>query len=200
MLDGKPLHGGDVGYISHASGLDPNMTVRENLEFYAEVKGANNLDEVIDRLGIRGLLNTRVGSLSNGQRRIAEVAIAMLGDPRVYVLDEPTDGLDVNFAGRVREIVKSLHGIIIYTTHIMAEALELADGLLIMRNGKMVFHGDVSRLSGVMRIVARRERETRIIEAGVNELNSVMSKLRSEGFNILEVRNSVIDELLGGSE
>ncbi len=145
-------------------------------------------------------MNTRVGSLSNGQRRIAEVAIAMLGDPRVYVLDEPTDGLDVNFAGRVREIVKSLHGIIIYTTHIMAEALELADGLLIMRNGKMVFHGDVSRLSGVMRIVARRERETRIIEAGVNELNSVMSKLRSEGFNILEVRNSVIDELLGGSE
>ena len=199
-LDGKPLRKGDVGYVSHASGLDPNMTVIDNLEFYAEVKNANNLDEVIDRLGIKDLLNNKVSSLSNGQRRIVEVAIAMLGDPKVYIFDEPTDGLDVNFAGRVKEIVKQLRGVVIYTTHIPSEALELADDLIILRKGRVVFHGSASELGGSMRVVAKRGRATRIVEVGVNEVPGIVDKLRSEGFNVLEIRNSMIDELLGGDD
>ncbi|WP_243679925.1 ABC transporter ATP-binding protein [Vulcanisaeta souniana] len=157
VLDGRPLRGGgDVGYVSHAGGLDPNMTVHENLEFYAEVKNASNLDEVVDRLGIRNLMNTKVGFLSNGQRRMVEIAIAMLGSPKVYALDESTDGLDVNFASRVKDIVRSLHGIVIYTTHMLSEALELADYLVIIRKGRIAFHGDMTKLGGAMRIVAKR--------------------------------------------
>ncbi len=199
VLDDRPLRGGDVGYVSHAGGLDPNMTVRENLEFYAEVKNASNLDEVVDRLRIRNLMNTKVGLLSNGQRRMVEIAIAMLGSPKVYALDEPTDGLDVNFASRVKDIVRRLHGIVIYTTHMLSEALELADYLVIIRKGRIAFHGDMTKLGGAMRIVAKRGgRETRIIETDLSELSRVIDELRSEGFNVLEVRNSVIDELLGG--
>ncbi len=197
-LDGKPLVRGDVGYVAHSGGLDPNMTVRDNLQFYAEVKGADNLEEVVEGLGIEGLLDSRVGSLSNGQRRIVEVAVAMLGRPKVYVFDEPTDGLDVDAAGRVREIVKGLRGIVIYTTHIVSEALELADKLYVMRRGEVVFQGDVSELGGMVKVMARRGRETRIVEVDAGELLDTLNRLRSEGFNILEVRNSAIDELLGG--
>ncbi|MGC8543703.1 MAG: ABC transporter ATP-binding protein [Vulcanisaeta sp.] len=196
-LDGKPLRKGDVGYVSHAGGLDPNMTVRDNLEFYTEIKGADNLDKIIDDLGIRGLLNSKVGSLSNGQRRIVEVAVAMLGNPRVYIFDELTEGLDVNYARRVREIVRKLGGIVIYTTHIPSEVFEVADDVLILKRGRLVFRGDLSRLGGTMKIIARRGRETRVVEVDANEVRNAMDELRSVGFEVLEVRNTVIEELLG---
>ena len=72
--------------------------------------------------------------------------------------------------------------------------------MVILRKGWVVFHGGVSELGGSMRIVAKRGHETRITDVSVNEVPGIVDKLRFEGFNVLEVRNSIIDELLGGGD
>ncbi len=196
-LDGKLLGKGDVGYVSHASGLDPNMSVRENLEFYAEVKGVEDFRDVANKLGIDDLLNIKVGKLSNGQRRLVEIAVATLGKPRIYLLDEPTDGLDVFFARRVRKTVKSLGGIVVYTSHVPSEVFEVADSILVLKSGRMVFYGDIAEVGGAVKVVARRERETLIIEANIDEVPRTIEDLRHRGYEVLEVRSTAIEDLLG---
>jgi ATP-binding cassette subfamily A (ABC1) protein 3 len=128
-----------------------NLTVRQTLKFYATVKGLKNIegnvDKVLKALNITTFHNHSVRALSGGTRRKLSVAIALLGNPRVLLLDEPSTGQD---AGAKRILWKALKDVsanraILLTTHSMEEAEALATGVAIIGN-KMLATGTLSSL------------------------------------------------------
>ena len=131
-----------VGYVTQAPSVYDDLTVAENLRFFARVLGvdaaeADRCVEVVDLAGARGQL---VGRLSGGQRSRVSLAVALLGDPEVLVLDEPTVGLDPVLR---RDLWAMFHALadrgttVLVSSHVMDEA-ERCDRLLLMRDGVLL--------------------------------------------------------------
>ena len=119
----------------------PEMTVRSFLEFIADVRGLKDaqrkarLDDVIARLALESVLEQVIETLSKGYRRRVGLAQALLHDPRVLILDEPTDGLDPNQKHEVRTLINAMakDKIIVISTHILEEVDAVCNRAIIMR-------------------------------------------------------------------
>lgn len=132
-----------------------NLTVRENLEFIAGIYGQNraaareSTEKIALQLGLKDLLSKRAKRLSGGMKRRLSIAMAMISNPQILFLDEPTLGLDV-FARR--ELWTSIQALkkevtILLTTHYMEEAEALSDRVGIMTNGRLTAVGAVQELT-----------------------------------------------------
>jgi ABC-2 type transport system ATP-binding protein len=145
-----------IGYIPQALSADGALTARENLEFYARVTGVpraireERIAEAVEAMEIGGWLDRLARTLSGGMLRRLEIGTALLGRPRVLLLDEPTVGLDPN-ARRV--VWERLHALrrqagttILVTTHLMEEAERHCERLAIMDHGRLVAEGAPSEL------------------------------------------------------
>ena len=132
-----------VGYMSQKFALYFDLTVRENLAFYAGVYGIRDrarLEEVIDLVGLRGLENQRVSGLSTGWRQRLALATAIVHEPRLLFLDEPTSGVDPRARRAFWDLIYELveQGVTaLVTTHYMDEA-EYCNRVGIMRNGRLL--------------------------------------------------------------
>ena len=132
-----------VGYMSQKFALYFDLTVRENLAFYAGVYGIRDrarLEDVIDLVGLRGLENQRVSGLSTGWRQRLALATAIVHEPRLLFLDEPTSGVDPRARRAFWDLIYELveHGVTaLVTTHYMDEA-EYCNRVGIMRNGRLL--------------------------------------------------------------
>lgn len=132
-----------VGYMSQKFALYFDLTVRENLAFYAGVYGIRDrarLEEVIDLVGLRGLENQRVSGLSTGWRQRLALATAIVHEPRLLFLDEPTSGVDPRARRTFWDLIYELveQGVTaLVTTHYMDEA-EYCNRVGIMRNGRLL--------------------------------------------------------------
>lgn len=123
----------------------PNLTVRENLMFIAGIYGASrgaavsDADGVIERLSLQSVTNRKARTLSGGWQRRLSIAMALITDPQILFLDEPTLGLDVIARRELWKVIEALKGIvtIILTTHYMEEAESLADRIAIMASGEL---------------------------------------------------------------
>ena len=141
-----------IGVVFQQSVLDPLLTARENLEsrarLYPGVDGMR-IDEVIDRIGITGFADRRYGLLSGGEKRRTDIARALLHNPVILFLDEPSAGLDPRSRHQVWETINSLRddaGLTVFlTTHYMEET-ELADDVLIIDGGREVAAGTPMQL------------------------------------------------------
>ena len=128
------------------SAVAPGLTVRENLELIAGVHGftKEKRDEKIEQLssllGLSEVMHRRAGKLSGGWQRRLSIAMALVSDPQILFLDEPTLGLDVLARSDLWDIIRSLTGrvTIILTTHYMEEAEALSDRIAIMKEGKLL--------------------------------------------------------------
>lgn len=139
-----------IGVVFQNNVLDDLLTVRENLESRGELHGLSGkalrdrAGLVAERLGISDILSRRYGKLSGGQRRRVEVARALMSDPAILFLDEPTTGLDPQTRRKVWDIIRQLrselHMTVFLTTHYMEEAGQ-ADEVAIIDAGKIVAHG-----------------------------------------------------------
>lgn len=124
----------------------PGLTARENLELICGVYGFSKekrntkIDELTDLLGLESILRRKAGKLSGGWQRRLSIAMALISEPQILFLDEPTLGLDVLARSDLWEIIKSLKGkiTIILTTHYMQEAEALSDRIAIMKDGKLL--------------------------------------------------------------
>ena len=124
----------------------PALSVRENLELicgihsFSKEKQENKIDELCQMLSLGEVINKRAGKLSGGFARRLSIAMALISEPKILFLDEPTLGLDVIARSELWEVIKSLKGkvTIILTTHYMEEAEELSDRIGIMKNGKLL--------------------------------------------------------------
>ena len=128
-----------------------NLTVKENLNFIAGAYGirdSNRVCEMISLFGFEEIINRRAKTLSGGWQRRLSIAMALISDPEILFLDEPTLGLDVIARRKLWRIIESLkgHKTIILTTHYMEEAEALADNIAIMRSGRIAASGTASEL------------------------------------------------------
>jgi ABC-2 type transport system ATP-binding protein len=144
-----------IGYLSHRSGFYPAMKASDCLEFWCRVLGLpreqrrREIERLAAELNLSELLDRETGTLSRGQQQRLSVARALIADPPVLVLDEPTAGLDPLEARRMRELLTRIgrqDRTIVYSTHNMYEAAELAQNLLVLVGGRVVAQGSIDDL------------------------------------------------------
>jgi ABC-2 type transport system ATP-binding protein len=139
---GSPALRRRVGYMTQAPSVYDDLTVRENLRFFASVLGAPGArsDTVIDTVGLGSSVDSLAGRLSGGERSRVSLAVAMLSEPAVMVLDEPTVGLDPvlrrQLWGTFAELARA-GATIIVSSHVMDEAAR-CDRLMLMRDGELI--------------------------------------------------------------
>jgi ABC-2 type transport system ATP-binding protein len=145
-----------IGYLPETPPLYPELTVRGYLSFVAELKGVvgakkrAELERVARITGVLPELDRLCGTLSKGYRQRVGIAQALLGDPLLLILDEPTEGLDPRQRKEVLELVKSLGGqhTVVLSTHILAEVKAVAEKVLIIHRGRIVADDTLAALSG----------------------------------------------------
>jgi len=139
-----------IGIVFQSTGVEPYLTVRETVTMYASLYPRRRaVDEVIEVVGLGEKRDERVVRLSGGQQRRLEMAIALVGDPDLLVLDEPTTGFDPAARREAWEVVRSLAGLgktVVLTTHYMDEAQYLADRVVVISAGRVVAEGPPSTL------------------------------------------------------
>jgi ABC-2 type transport system ATP-binding protein len=139
-----------VGIVLQSSGLYPRLTVRETVEHFAGVyPSARDPSETIALVGLEDREDARSRELSGGQRRRLDLALALVGDPELVFLDEPTTGFDPAARRIAWDVVRRLRGLgktIVLTTHYLDEAQALADRVAIIKDGAIVAEGPPGEL------------------------------------------------------
>jgi ABC-2 type transport system ATP-binding protein len=134
-----------IGIVLQAGRLDPYLTVRESLGLYAGYfRSPRPIDEVIGLVGLEGKADERTSRLSGGQQRRLDVGMALVGDPELLFLDEPTTGFDPSARRHAWEVIAGLRELgktVFLTTHYMDEAQRLADRVTIIAAGQIVARG-----------------------------------------------------------
>lgn len=143
-----------IGISPQETAVAPNLTVFENLELMCGVHGfdkkktVEKIKETIDKFDLFSTKNKKAGKLSGGWQRRLSIAMALIGEPKILFLDEPTLGLDVIARSELWDTIRGLRGkvTIILTTHYMEEAEALSDRIGIMKDGKLIALGAVDAL------------------------------------------------------
>jgi ABC-2 type transport system ATP-binding protein len=134
-----------IGIVLQSSRLDPYLTVRESLSLYAGYfHSPRPIDEVIALVGLEGKADERARKLSGGQQRRLDVGMALVGDPELLFLDEPTTGFDPSARRQAWDVIAGLRDLgktVFLTTHYMDEAQRLADRVTIIAAGEIVARG-----------------------------------------------------------
>ncbi len=134
-----------VGIVLQSTGIFRHVTVREVLHHFAGVYPApRDVDEVIDLVGLRGKEGARTRTLSGGQLRRLDLALALVGDPELIFLDEPTTGFDPAARRGAWDTIRSLKALgktVVLTTHYLDEAQALADRVAIVKDGRILIEG-----------------------------------------------------------
>ena len=143
-----------IGYLPESAPLYVDLPVAWYLDFVAEIKGVSRstrrarVAEVMERCFITDVQHRLIGKLSKGYRQRVGLAQALLGDPEVLILDEPTIGLDPKQIAEIRALIRSLAGehTVILSTHILPEVSMVCDGVIIINRGRIVAQGTESEL------------------------------------------------------
>jgi ABC-type multidrug transport system ATPase subunit len=145
-----------LGYLPQDFGVYPALSAREFLVFLAAVKGltgraaADRVDEVLAMVGLADAADRRLGGFSGGMRQRVGIAQALLNDPRLLIVDEPTVGLDPEERMRFRHLLTDLAGdrLVILSTHIVSDVEASASDIAILVGGSLRYHGTPDALVG----------------------------------------------------
>jgi len=164
-----------LGYLPEDASPFLTLTVRENMEYVGALRRLSKdflLDRInylLDELELREYENMAVSRLSRGNRQKAAIGLAILHDPKVLLLDEPLNYLDIPTQERVIKLLKSMHSggaTILVSTHIMSIAQRLADSVLIINRGHAIWSGSMSELAALSREDERIEEVVARIMSG----------------------------------
>lgn len=154
--DSKQIKG-LIGVSPQETAIAPNLTVEENLKLICGINGfpkektRERINELSKQFSLGDVLKRKAGKLSGGWQRRVSIAMALISEPQILFLDEPTLGLDVIARHELWEVIRSLKGkiTIILTTHYMEEAEALSDRIGIMKNGELLTIGSVDELKTI---------------------------------------------------
>jgi ABC-2 type transport system ATP-binding protein len=195
-----------IGVVLQQSDLWPNLTVEEvHRAFAGYYERARDVDEVIELVGLNEKRGARVKQLSGGQKRRLDLGVALVGDPELIFLDEPTTGFDPAARRAAWEMIRSLRSLgktVLLTTHYLDEAEQLADRVAVMRDGQIVRIGTPRELTTAeLQVEIRYRRDGEEVLVRTNEPTRVLNELtadalaRGEEIEHLEVRRPTLEEV-----
>ena len=202
--------GGDwrerIGVVLQSSAMYETLTVDEMLRVFAGYyRSPRPLDEVVELVGLQDKREVRVRRLSGGQRRRLDLGLALVGDPELIFLDEPTTGFDPGARRRAWETIRGLRSLgktILLTTHYLDEAEQLADRVAVLRRGEIVASGPPAELTSAVRQTEIRYRDDgREVVLHTDEptrlLHELTSRALGEGRELdgLVVRRPTLEEV-----
>ena len=163
-----------IGVSPQETAVAPNLSVKENLELICGIHGFSKektkakIQELSKQFSLDSVLQRKAGKLSGGWQRRVSIAMALISEPQILFLDEPTLGLDVLARHDLWEVIRSLKGkiTIILTTHYMEEAEALSDRIGIMKSGRLLAVGTVEELNAA---------------AGTNDFETAFVSIVKEG-------------------
>ena len=143
-----------IGVSPQETAVAPNLTAKENLELmcgvhgFSREKSAEKVAELTEQFDLQTVLSKKAGKLSGGWQRRLSIAMALISEPKILFLDEPTLGLDVLARSELWDVIRSLKGDVtmILTTHYMEEAEALSDRIGIMKDGRLLALGTAEEL------------------------------------------------------
>jgi ABC-2 type transport system ATP-binding protein len=195
-----------IGVMLQSSSLYPNLTVRESLRVFAGYYShPRNPDEVAEIVGLAEKAGARVRTLSGGQQRRLDLGLALVGDPELIFLDEPTTGFDPGARRAAWETIRNLRALgktILLTTHYLDEADQLADRVAVLREGRIVREGKPSELTGgAVDTEIRYRRNGELVLERTREPTKRLNELttdalaRGEELAELEVRRPTLEDV-----
>ncbi|HET8527524.1 MAG TPA: ABC transporter ATP-binding protein [Gaiellaceae bacterium] len=195
-----------IGVVLQQSDLWPNLTVQEvHRAFAGYYARPRDVDEVIELVGLGEKRGARVKSLSGGQKRRLDLGVALVGDPDLVFLDEPTTGFDPAARRAAWEMIRSLRSLgktVLLTTHYLDEAEQLADRVAVMREGRIVRVGTPRELtSAEVEVEIRYRRDGEEVLLRTADATRVLHELTSEALarggelERLEVRRPTLEEV-----
>ncbi len=166
FINGKMANGDavelrrDVGFLPERISFYDNLTPIQTLNFFCELRGADKscVLSLLKDVGLDGAANRKVGTFSKGMTQLLGIAQAMIGNPSIYVLDEPTGGLDARWVKMVRDKLRALNeqgATIIFSSHILSEVQALCHRVAIIDHGKLVAEDTIENISGGLHIRPR---------------------------------------------
>ena len=163
-----------IGVSPQETAVAPNLSVKENLELmcgihgFSKEKSKSKINELTEQFALDSVLNRKAGKLSGGWQRRVSIAMALISEPHILFLDEPTLGLDVIARHELWDMIRSLKGkvTVILTTHYMEEAESLSDRIGIMKDGNLLAVGTAEELK---------------IMTGANDFESAFVSIVKEG-------------------
>jgi ABC-2 type transport system ATP-binding protein len=195
-----------VGVVLQSSSLYPNLTAQESLALFAGYyESPRDVEEVVEIVGLTEKATTAVRKLSGGQKRRLDLGLALVGNPELLFLDEPTTGFDPGARRTAWETIRNLRSLgttILLTTHYLDEAEQLADRVAVLRDGEIVREGSPAELTG-----GSAETEIRYRKGGrevvertaepTRRLNELTGEAlaRGEVLESLEVRRPTLEEI-----
>jgi ABC-2 type transport system ATP-binding protein len=194
-----------IGVVLQHSEMWPNLTVVETLRVFAGYyRRPRDVDETVTLVGLGHKRDDRVKTLSGGQKRRLDLALALVGDPELVFMDEPTTGFDPQARRAAWDMIRGLRSLgktILLTTHYLDEAQQLADRLAVLRDGEIVTIGSPAELvaaSGPTEIRYREDGEPRVVqtEEPTRTLHELTGRALAEGRELhdLEVRRASLED------
>jgi ABC-2 type transport system ATP-binding protein len=197
---------GRIGVVPQSGELFPNLTVREHLDlfagYYDEPRSPN---DVLRLVGLEQKADAKTRTLSGGQKRRLDLGVALIGDPELIFLDEPTTGFDPSARRAAWETIRSLRSLgktVLLTTHYIEEAQQLADRVAVLRRGEIVASGTPADLiarapATVIRYRRNGEEVSFQTEDPTRALYDLTGEALRDGFNLeaLEVRRATLEDV-----
>jgi ABC-2 type transport system ATP-binding protein len=190
LVDGAKSLDGVAGFVEGPT-FYPYLSGRKNLRLLADYDGgaaASRIEEVLELVELRDRAKDRVGGYSHGMRQRLGIAAALLRDPRLLLLDEPTTGLDPAGMRDMRDLVRRLAGermTVLLSSHLLGEVEELCNRVAIIRKGRIVYEGSLTELLATATTGYRlrttsleRARVVALAQAGVSEVRVEGDELR----------------------
>jgi ABC-2 type transport system ATP-binding protein len=196
-----------IGIVLQSCRLDPYLTVRESLALYAGYYASPRpVDEVVELVGLATKADERTGKLSGGQQRRLDVGMALVGDPELLFLDEPTTGFDPSARRQAWDAIAGLRELgktVFLTTHYMDEAQRLADRVAIIAAGEVVARGtpeDLGDRDSQPTVITYRGAEGEVslsTTTPVQTLNELTGRALAEGIELagLEVKRPTLEDV-----
>lgn len=167
-----------LGYLPQDTGLHLNLTVEQELDYIAILKRVadaherrQHIDRVLEQVGLAAVRREKIRTLSGGMKRRVGIALALLGHPRLIIVDEPTTGLDPAERVRFRNLLYELAGerIVILSTHIVEDVNQICADMAVLHAGHLRFHGSpdelIHQVAGRVWVTAADVPETTVISA-----------------------------------
>jgi len=209
----------DIGFLPERVSFYENLTPVQTLNFFCELKGVNNevVSKLISDVGLNDAKNRKVGTFSKGMVQLLGFAQVQIGNPSVYVFDEPMSGLDARWVKIIREKIKSLNqqgATVMFSSHILSEVEALCDRVAIINKGKIIAQDNISNLNKYLKIMPRMEIKISGLNGKIPEFikkietvkdiyvkedslyltcdssfrSQVISKLEKAGYKIIDIR------------